>query len=127
MRANRDPFLAALWTHPEHIAFSDRGDRIDVCDTTDRAIILASLQLAASRRDQVKITGTDEFKARVVDLAVEHGFRLKNEDLRQTVEKRRKETEELKIAARKEREEKARQSSTAKRLLSHKPSEGFER
>ncbi|OUI90092.1 hypothetical protein HK13_14795, partial [Acetobacter indonesiensis] len=130
LRANRDPVLAALWTHPErfmrlegdgtcsdretrvysilglrsvvrgayvhyckladpeHIAFSDRGDWINVCDTTDREIILASLQLAASRWDQIKIIGTDEFKARVVDLAVKRGFRLKNEDLRQTVEKR---------------------------------------
>ncbi|MFT9027660.1 TraI/MobA(P) family conjugative relaxase [Acetobacter indonesiensis] len=169
LKANRDPFLAALWAHPnyfmrleghgtrsdserrvysipgfrtvvrgayvhyckltdpEHIAFSDRGDRIDVCDTTNREIILASLRLAANRWDEVKITGTDEFKARVVDLAVEHGFRLKNEDLRQTVEKRRKEAEELKIAELKKREEKARQSSLAKRSLSHKPSEGFER
>jgi hypothetical protein len=169
LKANRDPFLAALWTHPEHfmrleghgtrsdserrvysipgfrsvvrgayvhycrltdlehIAFSDRGDRIDVCDTTDREIILASLQLAASRWDQVKITGTDDFKARVVDLAVEYGFRLKNEDLRQTAEKRRKEVEELKIAEQKQKEEKARQTSLAKRSLSHKPSEGFER
>lgn len=169
LKANRDPLLAALWTHPErfmrleghwtrsdsekrvysipgfrsvvrgayvhyckladpeHIAFSDRGDRIDVCDTTDREIILASLQLAASRWDQVKITGTEEFKARIVDLAVEHGFRLKNEDLRQTVEKRRKEAEELKIAEQKQREEKTRHSSSTKRSLSHKPSEGFER
>nr|WP_301273854.1 TraI/MobA(P) family conjugative relaxase [Acetobacter cerevisiae] len=167
LKANRDPFLAALWAHPdyfmrleghgtrsgserrvysipgfrsvvrgayvhyckltdpEHIAFSDRGDRIDVCDTTDRAIILASLRLAANRWDEVKITGTDEFKARIVDLAVEHGFRLKNEDLRQTVEKRRKEAEELKIAEQKQKEEK--QSSPTQRLLSHKPSEGFER
>ncbi|MCP1232132.1 TraI/MobA(P) family conjugative relaxase [Acetobacter indonesiensis] len=169
LRANRDPFLGALWTHPErfmrldghgtrsdseirvysipgfrsvvrgayvhyckltdpeHIGFSDRGDRIDVCDTTDRAIILASLQLAASRWDEVKITGSDDFKARVVDLAVEHGFRLKNEDLRQTVEKRRKEAEELKIVEQKQREEKEGQSSPTKHSLSHKPSEGFER
>lgn len=169
LKANRDPFLAALWAHPEyfmrleghgtrsgsekrvysipgfrsvvrgayvhyckladpeHIAFSDRGDRIDVCDTTDREIILASLQLAANRWDEVKITGTDEFKARVVDLAVEYGFRLKNEDLRQTVEKRRKEVEELKITEQKRREEKARQSSTANQSLLHKPSKGFER
>lgn len=169
LKANRDPFLAALWAHPnyfmrleghgtrsdserrvysipgfrsvvrgayvhyckltdpEHIAFSDRGDRIDVCDTIDRAIILASLQLAASRWDEVKITGSDDFKARVVDLAVEHGFRLKNEDLRQTVEKRRKEAEELKIVEQKQREEKERQSSPTKHSLSHKPSEGFER
>ena len=169
LKANRDPFLAALWAHPErfmrleghgtrsgsekqvysipgfrsvvrgayvhyckltdpeHIAFSDRGDRIDVCDTTDREIILASLQLAASRWDQVKITGTDDFKARVVDLAVEYGFRLKNEGLRQIVKKRRKEVEELKIAEQKQKEEKARQTSLAKRSLSHKPSEGFER
>ncbi|MFT8723148.1 MAG: TraI/MobA(P) family conjugative relaxase [Acetobacter malorum] len=169
LKANRDPFLAALWAHPnyfmrleghgtrsdserrvysipgfrsvvrgayvhyckltdpEHIAFSDRGDRIDVCDTTDRAIILASLQLAASRWDEVKITGSDDFKARVVDLAVEHGFRLKNEDLRQTVEKRRKEAEELKIVEQKQREEKERQPSPTKHSLSHKPSEGFER
>ncbi|CEF41887.1 hypothetical protein ASN_2606 [Acetobacter senegalensis] len=114
-------------TDPEHIAFSDRGDRIDVCDTTDREIILASLQLAASRWGQVKITGTDEFKARVVDLAVEYGFRLKNEDLRQTVEKKRKEAEKLKISARKEREEKEGQSSSTKRSLSHKSSQQFER
>lgn len=169
LKANRDPFLAALWAHPnyfmrleghgtrsdserrvysipgfrsvvrgayvhycrladpEHIAFSDRGDRIDVCDTTDRAIILASLRLAANRWDEVKIIGTDDFKARVVDLAVEHGFRLKNEDLRQTVEKRRKEVEELKIAEQKRREEKARKSSTANQSLLHKPSKGFER
>mgnify|MGYP001277986811 CR=1 FL=1 len=169
LKANRDPFLAALWAHPnyfmrleghgtrsdserrvysipgfrtvvrgayvhyckltdpEHIAFSDRGDRIDVCDTTNREIILASLQLAASRWDQVKITGTDDFKARVVDLAVEYGFRLKNEDLRQIVKKRRKEAEELQIAEQKQKEEKARQTSLAKRSLSHKPSEGVER
>nr|WP_272930667.1 LPD7 domain-containing protein [Acetobacter persici] len=114
-------------TEPEHIAFSDRGDRIDVCDTTNREIILASLRLAANRWDEVKITGTDEFKARVVDLAVEHGFRLKNEDLRQTVEKRRKEAEELKIVEQKQGEEKERQSSPIKHSLSHKPSEWFER
>ncbi|MCG0998768.1 TraI/MobA(P) family conjugative relaxase [Acetobacter persici] len=169
LKANRDPFLAGLWAHPnyfmrleghgtrsgsekrvysipgfrsvvrgayvhyckltepEHIAFSDRGDRIDVCDTTNREIILASLRLAANRWDEVKITGTDEFKARVVDLAVEHGFRLKNEDLRQTVEKRRKEAEELKIVEQKQGEEKERQSSPIKHSLSHKPSEWFER
>ncbi|MCG4253578.1 relaxase/mobilization nuclease domain-containing protein [Acetobacter senegalensis] len=169
LKANRDPFLAALWAHParfmrlegngrhsnsetrvytipgfrsvvrgayvhycrladpEHIAFSDRGDRIYVCDTTDREVILVSLRLAANRWDEVKITGTDDFKACVVDLAVEHGFRLGNEDLRKIVEQRQKEAKELKIAEQERRAEKARQPSYTNQSRPYKSSEGFER
>lgn len=169
LKANRDPFQAALWTHParfmrlegngrhsnsetrvytipgfrsvvrgayvhycrladpEHIAFSDRGDRIYVCDTTDREVILASLRLAANRWDEIRITGNDDFKACVVDLAVEHGFRLGNEDLRKIVEQRQKEAKELKIAEQKRRAEKARQPSYTNQSRPYKSSEGFER
>lgn len=55
----------------------------------DDVALLASLQLAQMRWGVIKVTGTDEFKDRVVQLAAEFDLRLSNEDLALRVHQRR--------------------------------------
>jgi hypothetical protein len=66
-------------------AFIDRGRAIHVHETQDRAAVLASLQLAAQKWGRFKVAGDDSYKALCAQLAVEHGFRLDNPELEETI------------------------------------------
>ena len=70
-------------------SFIDDGKNIFVPGYQDDVALLASLQLAQMRWGVIKVTGTDEFKERVVQLAAEFDLRLANEDLALRVHQRR--------------------------------------
>ena len=70
-------------------SFIDDGRNIFVPGYQDDVALLASLQLAQMRWGVIKVTGTDEFKERVVQLAAEFDLRLANEDLALRVHQRR--------------------------------------
>lgn len=93
-------------------SFIDDGKNIFVPGYQDDVALLASLQLAQMRWGVIKVTGTDEFKERVVQLAAEFDLRLANEDLALRVHQRRSSpgtlsapTEQERVVAAKFREE----------------------
>jgi hypothetical protein len=70
---------------PSHISFTDRGKRIDVWQAQDEAAVLAAFQLGAQKWGTVTITGPDEFKQLCAQLAVQHGFKINNPELRREI------------------------------------------
>lgn len=70
-------------------SFLDDGKNIYVQHVGHDAALLASLQLAQLRWGAIKVNGTDAFKDRVVQLAVEHDLKLANADLAKRVLLRR--------------------------------------
>lgn len=70
-------------------SFVDDGKNIYVPGYQDDVALLASLQLAQMRWGLVKVSGNDDFKERVVQLAAEHDLKLANEDLARQVQLRR--------------------------------------
>jgi hypothetical protein len=69
-------------TDPSRVSFTDRGKRIDVWQTQDEAAVRAALQLGAQKWGTVTITGPAEFKQLCAQLAVQHGIRISNPELR---------------------------------------------
>ena len=59
-------------------SFADRGNRIDVYQTNDRAVVLAALQVASQKWAVLAITGPPEFQVLCAELAREHGFLIQN-------------------------------------------------
>lgn len=70
-------------------SFIDDGKSVFVPAYNDDIALLASLQLAQMRWGVIKVSGTDDFKERVVQLAAEHHLQLSNEDLALRVHQRR--------------------------------------
>ncbi len=70
-------------------SFIDDGKSIFVPAYDDDIALLASLQLAQMRWGVIKVSGTDDFKDRVVQLAADHDLQLANEDLALRVHQRR--------------------------------------
>lgn len=70
-------------------SFIDDGKSVFVPAYNDDIALLASLQLAQMRWGVIKVSGTDDFKERVVQLAAEHDLQLSNEDLALRVHQRR--------------------------------------
>lgn len=70
-------------------SFIDDGKNIFVPAYDDGIALLASLQLAQMRWGVIKVSGTDDFKERVVQLAAEYDLQLANEDLALRVHQRR--------------------------------------
>jgi hypothetical protein len=65
---------------PKAVAFIDAGRVIRVYDLSDSSI-LAVLQLAQSKWDGVKVTGTKAYKQKCAEIAVRHGIKLANPEL----------------------------------------------
>ncbi len=63
---------------PEVLSFVDRGKQIDIYQRTDRATVLAALQVASQKWGVVTVTGPAEFQVLCAELAREHGFRIQN-------------------------------------------------
>lgn len=63
---------------PEALSFADRGKQIDVYQSTDRAAVLAALQVASQKWGVLTVTGPAEFQILCSELAREHGFRIQN-------------------------------------------------
>lgn len=83
------------------VAFTDLGRRISVLDWQDREATLAAMKIAMQKWNSVKVNGGEEFRAMCVELAMQNGIRLHNEDLRQRVEEMIKERREQLEASRK--------------------------
>jgi hypothetical protein len=65
-------------------SFIDRGREIRIHDLR-RESVLAALQLSAQKWGTFQVFGSDQYKRLCVDLAVEHGFRITNPELQQTI------------------------------------------
>ena len=70
-------------------AFVDRGCAIDIYDWRSRDSVLAALQLSAQKWGSFRITGNDEYKVMCVKLAAEHGFRISNPELKESIQQER--------------------------------------
>ena len=63
---------------PETLSFVDRGKQIYIYQSTDRAAVLAALQVASQKWGILTVTGPVEFQVLCAQLAREHRFRLEN-------------------------------------------------
>ena len=71
-------------------AFIDRGARIGIQDLKPDSV-LAALQLSAAKWETFQVNGSDEYKAQVVKLAAEHGFKIENPELQAPIQQARAE------------------------------------
>ena len=72
--------------------FSDMGKRIVLNKKTlTEESVLSALQLANAKWGATLITGSDEYKALCVSVAVKHGLKIANPDLAAEVERQRQE------------------------------------
>jgi hypothetical protein len=72
-------------TNKFEVAFVDKGNQIDVHDWTHRESILAAMKLSSQKWDAITVNGSDSYKTKVVELAVEHGFTISNPDLQEKI------------------------------------------
>jgi hypothetical protein len=63
------------------VAFVDNGKKVEVHDWKDRDALLAAMQLSSEKWGNLTVTGTNSYKALVVQLAAEHGFQIANPEL----------------------------------------------
>lgn len=80
--------------------FIDRGRRIEILNSKDDASVLAALQLAQVKfGKQLHVYGSDEFKAKAVQIAVANNIQIANPELQSaiSVEKERLQKERLAV------------------------------
>jgi hypothetical protein len=65
-------------------SFVDRGREIRIHDLR-RESVLAALQRSAQKWGTFHVFGSDQYKRLCVDLAIDHGFRITNPELQQTI------------------------------------------
>ncbi|GHV30573.1 hypothetical protein FACS1894167_11630 [Synergistales bacterium] len=70
--------------------FIDYGKKIVVSEKTNDDSILAALQLASQKWGAVQINGSEEYKSLCVRLAVQHGVKVANAELKPEIEALRK-------------------------------------
>ncbi|MDH6160324.1 TraI/MobA(P) family conjugative relaxase [Janthinobacterium sp. CG_23.4] len=66
-------------------AFVDFGKRIDITSWLDRDATLAALQLAAKKWGTITVSGCPEYQQMIVELAAEHGFKINNPELQESI------------------------------------------
>ena len=71
------------------VSFVDKGKSIDIHDWRDRDTTLAALQLSAQKWGSFTVTGNDEYKAMCAKLAAEHGFKITNPELQESIQQER--------------------------------------
>ena len=71
------------------VSFVDQGQRIEIHDWRNRDSTLAALQLSAQKWGSFTVTGNDEYKAMCVKLAAEHGFKITNPELQESIQQER--------------------------------------
>ena len=93
------PEVRDLQVHYTHIdktglrgqtSFVDKGRVIDIFDWRNRDCILAALQLSAQKWGRFRVSGNDEYKAMCISLAAEHGFRISNPELKESIQQERR-------------------------------------
>ena len=76
----------------ERVAFTDRGQQIDIHAHQDKAAVRAALQLGAQKwGPQLTVWGNARYLELCVQVAAEDGIRLQNPELAQRIESRRQE------------------------------------
>ena len=71
------------------VSFVDKGKSIDIYDWRNRDTTLAALQLSTQKWGSFTVTGNDEYKAMCIKLAVEHGFKISNPELQESIQQER--------------------------------------
>ena len=71
------------------VSFVDKGKSIDIHDWRNRDSTLAALQLSAQKWGSFTVTGCDEYKTMCVKLAAEHGFKITNPELQESIQRER--------------------------------------
>ena len=71
------------------VSFVDKGKSIDIHDWRNRDSTLAALQLSAQKWGSFTVTGNDEYKAMCAKLAAEHGFKITNPELKESIQQER--------------------------------------
>lgn len=71
------------------VSFVDKGKSIDIHDWRNRDTTLAALQLSAQKWGSFTVTGNDEYKAMCAKLAAEHGFKITNPELQESIQRER--------------------------------------
>ena len=71
------------------VSFVDKGKSIDIHDWRNRDSTLAALQLSAQKWGSFTVTGSDEYKAMCAKLAAEHGFKITNPELQESIQQER--------------------------------------
>jgi hypothetical protein len=70
-------------------AFTDRGKLIVIHDADRRETVLAALQLSAQKWGTFTVRGNDQFRRLCVELAAQHGFKIANPELQESIESER--------------------------------------
>jgi hypothetical protein len=68
-------------------AFVDTGKKVEIHDWKDRQAVLAAMQVSAEKWGSLTVTGTNSYKALVVELAAEHGFQIANPELQDQIKR----------------------------------------
>ena len=85
----RDGHVYYFRENKQDVSFIDRWRSIEVYDWRNRDSTLAAMQLAAQKWGNFTLTGTDEYKSICVRLAAEHGFKVANSELQESIQKER--------------------------------------
>ena len=77
--SKRETFIGYFaQARPQTLSFADRGKQIDIYQSTNRAAVLAALQVASQKWGILTVTGPAEFQILCAELAQEHGFQIQN-------------------------------------------------
>ena len=71
------------------VSFVDKGKSIDIHDWRNQDSTLAALQLSAQKWGSFTVTGCDEYKAMCARLAAQHGFKIDNPELQESIQQER--------------------------------------
>ena len=80
------------------VSFVDRGRQIDINEWRSRDTVLAALQLSAQKWGSFKVNGNDEYKNLCASLAAEHGFKIDNPELQESIHKERERIQQERAA-----------------------------
>ena len=75
------------------LAFIDNGKQLDVRDWSNRESVNAALKLASQKWETLNVSGSDEYKETVAQLAAENGYEIMNPELQNRIRQLRAEVE----------------------------------
>jgi hypothetical protein len=81
------------------VSFVDKGRQIEINEWRDRGSVLAALQLSAQKWGSFKVNGNDEYKAICASLAAQHGFKIDNPELQESIQKEREKIQQERAVA----------------------------
>lgn len=78
---NEKEILYVFREKENEVGFIDKGKMLQIVKDNDSVTIRAALQLASQKWGSVRLTGTDEFKRRCVEIAAEGNIKIANSEL----------------------------------------------